>query len=126
MNTQLVYVDKNSAEVQNNKDDQKLISQLEEVLELTETDMTIFFRNLSQVTTDDDCWKAFKKCQDSFYKVEEVKGYTLPFHTLYIDESPIVSIMEDHEPKTGTEKNRLMEIVNHNVKLHLPYYYFLT
>jgi hypothetical protein len=55
------------------------------------------------------------------YKVEEVKGYTLPFHTLYIDESPIVSIMEDHEPKTGTEKNSLMEIVNHNVKLHLPY-----
>ena len=55
------------------------------------------------------------------YKVEEVKGYILPFHTLYINESPIVSIMEDHEPKTGTEKNGLMEIVDNNVKPYLPY-----
>lgn len=55
------------------------------------------------------------------YKVEKIKGYPLPFHTLYVGDSPIVSIMEEHEPKTGMEKNSLMEIVNHNVKLHLPY-----
>jgi hypothetical protein len=55
------------------------------------------------------------------YKVEKIKGYPLPFHTLYVGESPIVSIMEDHEPKTGTEKNGLMEIVDNNVKPYLPY-----
>tara|TARA_B100000809_G_C15135174_1_gene530232 strand:+ start:1848 stop:3413 length:1566 start_codon:yes stop_codon:yes gene_type:complete len=63
--------------VEGKEDHKKLISQLEEVLELTETDMTIFFRNLSQLNKEDDSWTAFKKIQVAFYKVEEVKGAVL-------------------------------------------------
>jgi uncharacterized protein YdiU (UPF0061 family) len=59
------------------EEDKKLITQLEEVLELTETDMTIFFRKLSQLTKDDDCWSAFKKLQDAFYKIDEFKDEIL-------------------------------------------------
>ncbi|MCL4135386.1 UNVERIFIED_CONTAM: hypothetical protein GTU68_006404 [Idotea baltica] len=42
---------------------EELISQLEEVLQLTETDMTIFYRNLAQ------------HIADAFYKPEEVDGH---------------------------------------------------
>lgn len=54
--------------------DDKLIAALETVLQLSETDMTIFFRNLSQIKKSDSAEKAIEKIQDSFYKPEEITG----------------------------------------------------
>jgi uncharacterized protein YdiU (UPF0061 family) len=42
---------------------------LTENLQLTETDMTIFFRKLSKIKTIED---AFELLKESFYKIEEV------------------------------------------------------
>lgn len=59
------------------KSDKELIEQLENTLQLTETDMTIFFRNLSSydknkpVTYD---MNTLKPILDAFYKTEELDG----------------------------------------------------
>ena len=57
--------------------DNDLIDNLEAVLQLTETDMTIFFRNLSSVKKTDSVEKAIEKIQFAFYKIEEVSGEIL-------------------------------------------------
>jgi len=57
--------------------DSVLIDDLETVLQLTETDMTIFFRNLSSVKKFDSVEKAIEKIQFSFYTIEEVSGEIL-------------------------------------------------
>lgn len=54
--------------------DDKLISALEAVLQLSETDMTIFFRNLGKVLKSDSVDEAIEKIKDSFYLPEEIKG----------------------------------------------------
>ncbi|MBX2871989.1 MAG: YdiU family protein [Saprospiraceae bacterium] len=56
---------------------QDLVSSLEKNLQLTETDMTIFFRNLGDFKTDvqkpgETQW--FELIKDAFYEVEEVAG----------------------------------------------------
>ncbi len=66
---------------QNDTDDVKLIQDLETNLQLTEIDMTIFFRNLSKVTQQNDRVEeghlAFlSTVQDAFYNLDEVKGET--------------------------------------------------
>ncbi|MBE8724759.1 protein adenylyltransferase SelO [Flavobacterium hungaricum] len=57
--------------------DGKIIQGIEEILQLSETDMTIFFRNLSQIKKDDSVEMAFEKIEYSFYKPEEIKENTL-------------------------------------------------
>ncbi len=57
--------------------DNTLIDDLEANLQLSETDMTIFFRNLSAVEKEDSVEKAIKKIEFSFYKMEEVSGEIL-------------------------------------------------
>ncbi|MHC0441900.1 protein adenylyltransferase SelO [Flavobacterium sp. 3-210] len=54
--------------------DDQLIADLENILQLTETDMTIFFRNLSSVEKSDFAPQAIEKINFSFYKPEEVSG----------------------------------------------------
>ncbi|APG65480.1 hypothetical protein LPB136_08975 [Tenacibaculum todarodis] len=54
--------------------DSELIGRLEETLQLTETDMTIFFRNLANVSANDDVDSAFKKVTNAFYVLDEVRG----------------------------------------------------
>jgi uncharacterized protein YdiU (UPF0061 family) len=71
-----------------NKDkDDQLIAILTDNLQLTETDMTIFFRNLSQLNKEDDEETALAIVFDSFYKPEEVaatiKDSWLYWFTLY-------------------------------------------
>ncbi|GGA86978.1 UPF0061 protein [Flavobacterium palustre] len=53
-----------------NENDQKLIQELENNLHLTETDMTIFFRNLSRFTKG-NVESGFKTIQDAFYNTNE-------------------------------------------------------
>ncbi|MRX69990.1 Uncharacterized conserved protein YdiU, UPF0061 family [Flavobacterium resistens] len=54
--------------------DDQLITDLENILQLTETDMTIFFRNLNSVVKSDFAPEAIEKIKYSFYKPEEVSG----------------------------------------------------
>ena len=60
------------------KNDGELLGRLEENLQLTETDMTIFFRNLNKIrkesSKDDNFLNAVR---DAFYTQEEVKGEIL-------------------------------------------------
>jgi uncharacterized protein YdiU (UPF0061 family) len=55
------------------KDDLKLITELEEVLQLSETDMTIFFRELACVKKDHSPGCGIAIIDDAFYKPEEIK-----------------------------------------------------
>jgi uncharacterized protein YdiU (UPF0061 family) len=54
-------------------DDKDLIQELEEILHLTETDMTIFFRNLSGFSENRPS-EGISKVEDAFYNFEDVKG----------------------------------------------------
>ena len=54
--------------------DNILHDELQDVLKLTETDMTIFYRNLSSVLKTDFAENALEKITDSFYKPDEVKN----------------------------------------------------
>lgn len=53
--------------------DNKIIKGLEEILQLSETDMTIFFRNLSKIKKEDSVEQAFEKIEYAFYISEEIK-----------------------------------------------------
>ncbi|MFV9549986.1 protein adenylyltransferase SelO [Algibacter sp. PT7-4] len=53
--------------------DQKFILELEDILHLTETDMTIFFRNLASFDSQNPL-KGLQVITDAFYKPEEVVG----------------------------------------------------
>lgn len=54
------------------KDDEKIISQLENVLMLSETDMTIFFRELSKVKKDTVANEAISIVNNAFYNSKEI------------------------------------------------------
>jgi uncharacterized protein YdiU (UPF0061 family) len=93
------------------ENDGELIKNLEAAFELTETDMTLFFRNLSNVTKSDSTVKAMEKIQDSFYIPEEIKGPILEswqkWFSLYserlqgekLDDSTRASKMNQINPK---------------------------
>lgn len=55
------------------KDDVKIIVELNEILQLSETDMTIFFRELGCVKKDHSPSCAIAAIDDAFYKPEEIK-----------------------------------------------------
>lgn len=57
--------------------DDKIIQGLEEILQLSETDMTIFFRNLSQINKTDSVENAIKKINFAFYIPTEIKDNVL-------------------------------------------------
>ncbi len=54
--------------------DSKLITGLGTILQLSESDMTIFFRNLSKIKKNDSPESAIEKVTDAFYSVEEISG----------------------------------------------------
>ncbi|MGB1042287.1 MAG: protein adenylyltransferase SelO [Tenacibaculum sp.] len=60
--------------VNNNEEDKELIGRLEETLQLSETDMTIFFRNLATVSKADSVKNAFTKIKEAFYTIDEIDG----------------------------------------------------
>ncbi len=66
------------------ENDQELIAELEKNLRLTETDMTIFFRNLSNlpkamVLPEKVSTSFLEMVKDAFYQEDELKGETLWF-----------------------------------------------
>jgi uncharacterized protein YdiU (UPF0061 family) len=60
-----------------NEEDVKLVDDVREVLQLSETDMTIFFRNLSFVNSKTTFGKFNEIIEPAFYKLEEIKGEIL-------------------------------------------------
>jgi uncharacterized protein YdiU (UPF0061 family) len=66
--------------------DNELIADLENNLQLTETDMTIFFRNLSTLEKSDFAPEAIEKIKNSFYKPEEVSGEILEIWTKWFSD----------------------------------------
>jgi uncharacterized protein YdiU (UPF0061 family) len=56
---------------QDEKSDAQLIHSLEDTLQLTETDMTIFFRNLSDFSIEDPL-KGLEIVKDAFYELNEI------------------------------------------------------
>ncbi|CAM1348492.1 protein adenylyltransferase SelO [Tenacibaculum insulae] len=56
------------------ENDKELIGRLEETLQLSEADMTIFFRNLAKITKEDKFDSAFKKIEDAFYTIDNIKN----------------------------------------------------
>ena len=98
------------------KDDQ-LIAILTDTLQLTETDMTIFFRNLSQLKDEDSEEKALTIVFDSFYKPEEVvatiKESWLYWFALYIKRLKI---------ENNSDENRKISMDNTNPKYVLRNY----
>ncbi|MDA9773981.1 YdiU family protein [Saprospiraceae bacterium] len=69
--------------------DESLISDIEETLLLFETDMTIFFRLLANVSKEDEAKDAFSKIEFAFYDLETMNLYTkekwLAWFEKYID-----------------------------------------
>lgn len=67
----------------------ELIGRLEETLQLTETDMTIFFRNLALVSASDSYEIALNKIKDAFYNAVELKDEILThwkdWFAMYLD-----------------------------------------
>ncbi|EIJ38206.1 hypothetical protein JoomaDRAFT_1187 [Galbibacter orientalis DSM 19592] len=61
---------------QKEEEDSRLILQLEENLELSETDMTIFFRNLSKFTKEKN-GSGVDIVKEAFYSSEEIQGEIL-------------------------------------------------
>jgi uncharacterized protein YdiU (UPF0061 family) len=57
--------------------DSELITDLESNLQMSETDMTIFFRNLSTVKKEDTVENAFNKVKDAFYTLDEISNNVL-------------------------------------------------
>ena len=57
-----------------NEKDKNLIQELENTLHLSETDMTLFFRNLNTILKKDSSTIALKKIEKAFYSPEEIKG----------------------------------------------------
>ncbi|QVY67545.1 YdiU family protein [Polaribacter sp. Q13] len=55
--------------ISSDEDDLKLIQELEDTLQLVETDMTIFFRNLSDFTEEKS---GFKLIENAFYDLENI------------------------------------------------------
>ena len=59
------------------KSDDSIIAGLEAILQLSETDMTIFFRNLSKIKKSDSVESALEIIKDAFYIPEEITGEIL-------------------------------------------------
>ena len=106
---ELAYLEMMKAKVglfEEDSEDGTLIADLERVLQLTETDMTIFFRKLANFRQPED---GLGLISDAFYKPEEVKGkigeeWSLWF-SRYTERLKV-------ETKSDTERAKNMNAVN--------------
>ena len=92
--------------------DNNLIGRLQEVLHHTETDMTIFFRNLAKLTREtkvDAGGDFLEVVKEAFYQPEEIKGVVLEawkkWFELYLQRLK-------KEEQTDKERRLLMNKVN--------------
>jgi len=93
-------------------EDEEIISHLEQVLQVTETDMTIFFRNLAKIdrSAETDEKGAFlAPLMDAFYQPEEIKGELLKTWRVWLDR--YLKRLQEEE-FSDEERSLLMNKVN--------------
>jgi uncharacterized protein YdiU (UPF0061 family) len=94
------------------REDAEIIDTLEQMLKATETDMTLFFRNLANLTGDtktDEHGKFLAPVMEAFYQPEEVKGDLLENWRKWFD-SYLERLQE--EAISDEERCTLMNKVN--------------
>lgn len=91
------------------EDDLELMDGLEKTLEMTETDMTIFFRLLSELSPTDSVNMAMDKIQKAFYKLEEVTGDVMDKWKGWMGD--YLKRM-DNEGRKAEERKKSMDLVN--------------
>ncbi|MFS4492226.1 protein adenylyltransferase SelO [Maribacter sp. 2308TA10-17] len=89
------------------EDDRKLIEDLEEVLELSETDMTIFFRLLADFKGEAE--KALEAVKDAFYNPDEIKGKIEAKWKIWFSQ---YAVRLEKESKSVAERSKHMNSVN--------------
>lgn len=95
--------------VEENEKSKECIYLLTENLRLVETDMTIFFRKLSNVHKEDTIENAFEKVKESFYSIEEVKETVLDTWLYWFAQYLFVLKNED---RLNKERENEMNSVN--------------
>ena len=85
-----------------NTDDEKLINKLEKNLQLSETDMTIFFRELSSVKKNASPGSAIATINEAFYKPEEIKKEILKSWENWFEKYLNRLNLEDHSDEERT------------------------
>ena len=90
-------------------EDTVLVESLTELLQLVETDMTIFFRNLGNIKKEDSVEAAFEKIKEAFYNEKDVTESTLNnWYTWLNHYSDRIS----GETLSDIERKQLMNSVN--------------
>ena len=97
--------------------DSDLIDLLEKTLHESETDMTIFFRNLAKVSTNDSPEEALEKIQLAFYKAEDLKEAILKNWLLWF-ENYLIRLKKE----TATDLERMEKMNDVNPKYVLRNY----
>lgn len=96
--------------LENNFDtDGQLINELENTLHLTETDMTIFFRNLATIAINDNSEAAYKKISDAFYDISKAKENTKTKWLVWI-ESYLNRL--NKETQKDNDRKKQMNLIN--------------
>ena len=91
------------------EENEQFIQQLLYNLEQTETDYTIFFRNLNQIHKTDSVEECVSKINFAFYKPEEVTGIIL--ETWHFWFAQYLTILKD-EPNSDSERKTQLNAVN--------------
>jgi uncharacterized protein YdiU (UPF0061 family) len=86
-----------------------LIQSLTQLLEKVETDMTIFFRNLSNVTKADAAITAFNSIKDAFYNEKDLDETILKHWHDWLEK---YSIRINEETLSDSERKKQMNTVN--------------
>jgi len=99
-----------------NKHDIQLIQNLEDTLQLIETDMTIFFRNLANFNKLDKI-NSFKSIESAFYNVEEISDEVKRLWNLWLS-----SYFERLQKETLSNEDRKQKMNETNPKYVLRNY----
>lgn len=91
-----------------NNDVEKLIEDLEQNLQLTETDMTIFFRELPRIQKKNTAQEAFQKIHTAFYKPIELAGTATAAWLRWFES--YLSLLAIEDDKDETRKFKMYEV----------------
>ncbi|MCL9807474.1 YdiU family protein [Flavobacterium amniphilum] len=69
-----------------NEEQEQIVNQLVQILQLSETDYTIFFRLLSDVKKEDNVTGALEKINYAFYNSEEIQGEILSYWNQWMND----------------------------------------
>ncbi|WP_223032742.1 protein adenylyltransferase SelO [Hanstruepera marina] len=91
------------------KSDEKLIEDLEDALQLSETDMTIFFRNLANFRKEEDTDNSLKAIEEAFYKPNEISDVVRQTWTNWMKS---YKIRLQKENRSDDDRKKQMNTVN--------------